>query len=99
MNEYLASAIILAGYGILSYAANLIIRKSNPVVVGITVALYFVATYAYFEEILKLHYYLRDRGFYIDFGHAELLLIMLFFFCIIIAVINCIVAGLYRNIK
>lgn len=98
MNEYAASVIILVGFGILSYVANLIIRKSNLLLAVTGAALYLAITCFYYVGIFKLHLYLKDKGFYIEFGHADLLLVILFYICIVVAVINIGLAALYKDI-
>ena len=46
-----------------------------------SIAIYLIFTYFYFDLVLQLHYYLRDKKIvYIEFGHASLELIMLMLF-------------------
>jgi len=42
---------------------------------------YFVGIYLYFDLTSQLHYYFIDYQIYIEFGHADLLLIVLILFC------------------
>jgi hypothetical protein len=81
MNEYLASAIIYVIFLLFSYVFYIgSIRLKTPIffVVGL---IYFFGIYSYFELLNHLHHYLRDHKIYIEFGHADLLLIMLMLFC------------------
>ena len=38
--------------------------------------IYFSLCYGYFELINQLHIYIRERGYYFEFGHASLTLII-----------------------
>ncbi len=81
MNEYLASAIIYIVFLLFSYGFYIgSIKLKTPIffVVGL---IYFFGIYFYFDLLGQLHHYLRDHQFYIEFGHADLLLIMVMLFC------------------
>jgi hypothetical protein len=40
---------------------------------------YWFFTYLYFEFLNKIHAYLTNQHYYLDFGHAKFLLVMVFF--------------------
>jgi len=48
--------------------------------------LYFVIMSIAFELIVKLHQTLRDYKVFLEFGHANLLLLELFFICYLTAI-------------
>ena len=48
---------------------------------AVSIAIYLILIWFYFELVNQLHYYLRDNKIlYIEFGHASLELILLMFF-------------------
>jgi len=97
MNEYLPLSIIFLIYLAFSFAANRIISKTTKGIAIAMVPLYLITSCLYFEAINMLHHTLRDHQIYIDFGHADLLLIMLMMACLIIALINIFMALAKRS--
>ena len=63
------------------------IRVGSPWRVVLYLLIYIILLDGYFEGINTLHEILRDRGFYIEFGHASLLLLEVFAICLITAII------------
>jgi hypothetical protein len=91
MKEALISIAIIVLYLYVSYLFYLKATKFKSTwFVVLAILLYFLGSYYYFEFISWAHYQLRDRGIYIEFGHASILLLELFFLCIIIAITNTI---------
>ena len=88
MNEYLASALIFLAFSVASFFfAKAMIKIKSPWLVVLLIVIYFVLLDAYFELVTKAHQILRDHGIYIEFGHADLLLLMIFAICLFLAVI------------
>ena len=98
MREVVACLLIIGIFILYSYFIHLYLRKvsSKMLVVGIILA-YIITLWPYFELINRIHQLLRDRKFYIDFGHASILLVELAFVCLILAIINVIWAIVKRK--
>ena len=60
---------------------------------------YFLISFFLFDGAVHLHQYLRDKGIYIELGHAEELLVVSFFLWIIIALINIIIVAIIKSKK
>jgi hypothetical protein len=63
------------------------IRVGSPWRVVLYLLIYIILLDGYFEGINTLHEILRDHGFYIELGHASLLLLEVFAICLITALI------------
>ena len=89
MRELVVCALIIGIFITYSYFIHLYLRKtsSKTVIVGI-ILVYIITIWPYFEAINRIHQVLRDRKFYVDFGHASILLAELAFICLILAIIN-----------
>jgi len=100
MNEYLASIIIYLVFlvGSLFFRKRMMKVKSRWSVF-LFVTLYFIATYFYFEAINKFHEILRDHQFYIDFGHASLLLLLDVFVICLLTSIFIVTNIVYSSLK
>ena len=98
MREVVACLIIILIFLVYSYFIHVYLRKisSKISVIGIILA-YIISIWPYFELINHIHQSLRDRKFYIDFGHASILLVELAFACLILAIINVIWATVKRK--
>jgi hypothetical protein len=62
----------------------------------VIILMYIISIYIYFEIINKIHQFLRDKGIYIEFGHASILLLELGILCLILAIINIIWASVKK---
>lgn len=88
MNEYVASAIIFLLFLIPSlYFRRAMVRVGSPWRVVLYLIIYIILLDGYFEGINTLHEILINHGFYIEFGHASLLLLEVFAICLIAAII------------
>jgi hypothetical protein len=88
MNEYLVSAIIYLGFLIASFfiaRAAMVIKSAWYSF--FLIVLYFALICLYFELLNTANQVLRNHGIYIEFGHASLLLVMVFFGCVITALL------------
>lgn len=96
------SFLIIGIFIVASYFLHKYMCKIKSVIWFLAIILiYIVLLYVYFDLILKTHYYLRDRGIYIDFGHASILLFLLAIICLILAIINIVWAAVsrFRNLQ
>lgn len=53
----------------------------------VAIIVYFFLIYGYFELVNTIHTHLRDRGIYVEFGHASILLILLFLVSVITGIV------------
>jgi len=98
MNEYIAYLIIYLVFAFFSFLFYKFAVNAKSIWAFLIVIGYFVIIYWVFDFFNDLHHYLRNRGFYIDFGHASLGLLIMMFFCYINAAI-VIFLTLYRRQK
>ncbi len=102
MKEGVISVMIVGAFIVASYYLHKYMRNIKSIIWFLSVILmYIVMLYGYFEIINKIHQYLRDRGIYIEFGHASILLIELGVICLFFALINIVWAAVsrYRNLQ
>jgi hypothetical protein len=87
MNEIFILIVIYAAH----LVASLIFYKKVVLVKGALMYLYLIGylviTYLYFELINVGHRALRDAGYYLDFGHASIMLLIVFFLSCLTAVV------------
>ena len=58
---------------------------------------YLTCNYFLFDFLIYIHSILRDRKIYFEFGHADLLLLEVLAVCMIIGIINIVVAIFRRS--
>ncbi|MGF7041120.1 hypothetical protein [Mucilaginibacter lappiensis] len=89
MSEELALAIAYLIFALISWGLyKVLITKKQAWVVAISLIIYLIGLYYYFETVNKLHQYLRNNKIMnIEFGHASLDLLILMLFCYINAFI------------
>jgi len=63
------------------------IEVKSPWMVVLYIFIYLILLDGYFEGVNKIHQILRDHEFYIEFGHASLLLLEVFAICLLVAII------------
>jgi len=91
MNDKVFLCIIYLIFLSLSYLLFRYIITLKKISALLIFIVYLIGIYYYFELINQLHYYLRDKGIYIELGHASLSLILLMFFCYLNAFILLII--------
>ena len=91
MNDKVFLCIIYLIFLSLSYLLFRYIITLKKIPALLIFIVYLIGIYYYFELINQLHYYLRDKGIYIELGHASLSLILLMFFCYLNAFILLII--------
>ena len=87
MNDLLYLFIIYLGFLTGSYFFYRLIVKVRALWAVILTIAYLVLIDLWIELFNQIHYYLRDRGIYIELGHASLELLLLCGFCYINALI------------
>ena len=87
MNDLLFLAIIYLGFLIGSYFFYRWVVKIKSIWAIISTIIYLILIDLWIELFNQIHNHLRDRGIYIELGHASLELVMLWQFCYANAVI------------
>ena len=90
MKEFIVVGLLLVFYLYLSYKIHHLLLKVKLYIFILVAFIYLVATYYVFDPIIYIFDYLRTKNIYIEFGHANLLLIELIFVCLFIAIVNII---------
>ncbi len=89
MKEFVSLVIVLLIYGLISIVAyKLLIRINSRILRVGGLLLYYSLTYGLFEFINFINRTLRENNIVIDFGHANTALVLLFFVCCLIALVN-----------
>jgi len=88
MKEVIIIALIIIVFLYASYKVHLALLRCKKIWFILISVTYLVFTYLYFELINYVHSILRDHGYFIEFGHASILLIEVFLVCLFVAVIN-----------
>jgi amino acid permease len=73
---------------VLSYFCRKFMLRKSTIYFVISAIIYLLITYAFFELIRQIEIYLRDRGIYLEFGHADILLLEDLGLCLFLAFIN-----------
>ena len=98
MNELISSILIVGLFAVYSYFIHQYVRKVESKTSVVFIVIFYILTiWPYFELVNRVHQLLRDHKLYIDFGHANILLVELAFLCFIIAIVNVIWATVKRK--
>lgn len=82
MKEILFVVVIFILFLILSFFfQNKMVQLKNKVLLIFSMISYFIAIDLFFDMLLNLTRYLKTVKIYFDFGHANLLLVLLYFTC------------------
>ena len=92
MKEIVAITLIVSLYLFISYLFSKLSDRTNSLSFIFISLVYIALTNYYFDLVLYIHQNLRSKGIYLEFGHAEIILLGTFGICIVIALINIIVA-------
>ena len=92
MNEIIVIIGIVGFYIFISYKINKFLVKLKIVYFILTSILYLLFTNYLFDFLFYVDRILSAKKIYIEFGHANLDLFVVFGFCILIAMINIIIA-------
>jgi hypothetical protein len=87
MKEIIALSLIYIVFFAVSLLAYKKMVKLKLIWIFVFIPIYIYSIYLYFSALVALHNYLRDRGIYFEFGHADLELILLSLFCFISAAV------------
>ncbi len=98
MKELMSSILIVGLFIVYSYFIHKYLRKVKSKISVIAIIVFYVLTlWPYFELVNRMHQILRANKYYIEFGHASILLVELAFLCLIIAIVNVIWATVKRK--
>jgi len=82
---------ILIGIYLLFLTLSLLLRrvmlKVNLKWLILIIPVYLISIYFYFDLVVRVHQFFRERGIYLEFGHSSLLLIELCVFTYISALV------------
>jgi hypothetical protein len=96
MKETIIILLIIALYVLISFVTYRYLLKLRLLVFILACSVYLLFTYFLFDFFVYIHQDLRSRGVYLEFGHADLLLLETFAVCLLIATINIILAILKK---
>src|SRR5258708_39776620 len=92
MKEVVIILLIIAFYSFISYLIYRFLMRVKPFVFVLICLAYLLFTNYLFDFLIYGHQLLRSKGIYLEFGHADIVLLEVFAVCILIAVINIIIA-------
>jgi hypothetical protein len=98
MKEFVFLLVFFVIFSIVSFQFRKFSLRAKFHIFILMVVIYLIATYYIFELANQVQYILRDRGIFLEFGHASILLLEVLFFCSIISIIN-IISVFYIKIK
>jgi hypothetical protein len=98
MKEAVALIVVLLIFLAFSFKFHTLLNRASPWRFVLFVATYLLCTYVLFEGASSLHNYLRSKGIYFQFGHADESLVFLFCICILLIVINVIAVIIRRGV-
>jgi hypothetical protein len=90
MREIIIIVLIIIFYAFASYKVYRILVKSGKITFLLFCLLYLILTYVFFELINQLEIYLRGKQIYLEFGHADILMLQVMAACFLIAFITII---------
>jgi hypothetical protein len=88
MKEVVIILLILALYIFVSYCVRKLLLKVKLGLFIIVCIGYALFTNYLFDLLIYFHQWLRSKGIYLEFGHAEIVLLEVFAVCILIGLIN-----------
>jgi hypothetical protein len=91
MKETAIIILIFAFYVAISYWVHKLLLKIKLIGFIIVCVGYALFTNYLFDFLIYSHQYLRSKGIYLEFGHADLTLLEVFVICSFIGLINIIV--------
>jgi hypothetical protein len=100
MNETVASCIILLIFLFLSFFFHQwIVNVKSKLLLVLVIILYITYIYYYYDFLAHIDHVLATRGISIDFGHADIGLVLIFFLSVLIAIGNIVYALFKRKIN
>ena len=81
MKELITLSIIYISFFVASFFFYKKMIKVKLIWVCIFIPIYLIGLYLYFDLLIELHNCLRDRQIYLEFGHADEVLLLLEAFC------------------
>lgn len=99
MKEAILIILLSLIFLFVSYKLHILLLKAKKVRFIILSIAYLLFVYFLLDGAVILHQYLRDHGIYLEFGHADELLIEFFLLWVVLAFINIIVIIIRRGRK
>jgi hypothetical protein len=99
MKEIIAITVLTLIYISISYKFHLFLLKAKKASFIFLCIVYLVFTYFLFDGAGYLHQYLRDKGIYFEFGHADEFLVEIFLLWLVLGLVNITIALIRRNLK
>jgi len=97
MQTFLAIILIFLLYLFASFVLHqYIVKCKSPIVVFLFPIFYIAGTYYYFELVFRIHHKLRENNIFLEFGHADIVLLEIMFVCFLLTIINIVVIFLRR---
>jgi hypothetical protein len=97
MRETIIILVIIICYLFLSYKLQSIFLKIGKLPFILFCILYLILTYLYFELINQVEIFLRNQKIYLEFGHANILMLEVMLLCFLFALINIAIAIFRRH--
>jgi hypothetical protein len=98
MRETIIISIIITCYLFLSYKFQNIFLKAGNIAFILFCILYLILTYLYFELINQAEIFLRNKKIYLEFGHANIVMLEVMLLCFLFALVNIAIA-IFRRYK
>jgi hypothetical protein len=98
MRETIIISIIITCYLFLSYKFQNIFLKAGNIAFILFCILYLIPTYLYFELINQAEIFLRNKKIYLEFGHANIVMLEVMLLCFLFALVNIAIA-IFRRYK
>jgi|SRR6185312_12691301 len=98
MRETIIILVIIICYLFLSYKLQSIFLKIGNLAFILFCISYLILTYLYFEIINQAEIFLRDRKIYLEFGHANIVMLEVMLLCFLFALVNIAIA-IFRRYK
>jgi len=81
MDDLLVLTALYIFFLAISFVVYKTLLKASSVWATILAVIYLIGIYCYYLLLVKIDYILMDKNIYIDFGHANLGLVLLMLFC------------------
>jgi uncharacterized membrane protein YhaH (DUF805 family) len=99
MKETIAITILTIVFLLISYKFHFLLLRAKKARFFILSLSYIICTYFLFDISGYLHQYLRNKGIYFQFGHAEEMLVEIFFLWLLLCLINIILVLIRKRLR
>ena len=88
MKEAITIISIIAFYGCVSYFVHRLLLKAKIYLFIFICLVYILFTNYFFDLIIYEHQNFRSKGIFLEFGHADIVLLEVFALCVLVGLIN-----------